>query len=126
MKFKLLSILLVLITANTFCGKQACDGTGPCNYLKYSDVPGLMEKDKYCKYTVVKRIDCSFGFFALNCNDLVCVECVQSCPLPDSTDAVKGQYLFIKYNKDDYVLKLNPQPTCSMCTVSKIHIYKDK
>lgn len=124
MKVQLAIILLALVIATASC-KQACDGTGPCNYPKYSDVPALSENNKYCKYAVVKRIDCSWGGYALNCDDIVCVECDATCPA-DSTDAAQNKFLKIKYKKDDYVLKLGT-PFCGVCTYEGAkHIYKEK
>lgn len=126
MKIQLAIILLVLVIATASCKKQPCDGTGPCNYPKYSDVPALSEKNKYCKYTVVKRISCSWGRYAFDCDDIVCVECEGNpCPA-DSTDAAQNKFLKIKYNKDDYVLKLGT-PSCGVCTLEGVkHIYKEK
>ena len=133
MKIKLLSVFLIFFLANTSCnnnqrGKQACDGPGPCNYPNYVDVPILSEKDLYCKFTVVKRIDCSIGGFAFDCDDVVCIECSPkgaTC-VTDSTDNKGDKFLKIKYKKDDYVLKLGSSP-CGVCTLEGVkHIYKEK
>lgn len=127
MKIKLLSISIILFLGNISCGKQACDGLGPCNYPKYVNVPALSEKNLYCKFTVVKRISCSWGSYAFNCDDLVCVEC-ETRGATCNTDSTDGtdKFLKIKYDGDDYVLKLGASP-CGVCTIKDVkHIFKEK
>jgi hypothetical protein len=107
------------------CAKQACDGTGPCNYPRYVTVPALSEKNKYCRFTVIKRIDCSTGPYALDCDDVVCIECETTCP-SDSIDAAGDKFLKMKYKKDDYIIRLGT-PSCGVCTTAGLlHLYKER